>query len=757
MKSRGAIRLFILAVTAAIALTLQACSRSAETYLERGNAQLEKGNEAAATLEFRNAVEKDPTLALARVKLAELYQKQGNLDGALSESVRAADLLPDDVEAQLRAGSLLLLAGRAEDAKARAEKALAIDARNADALVLRANALAGLKDLDGALEEIQEALSIDPSASRHSNLGAILAARGNSAEAEAAFRQAIVIDPGSVQAHLALAQYLWSAGRAGEAEASFKDALALEPDNVLANQAIAAFYVQSERAADAEPHLKKVADVTAAPEASLALADYYAGVKRPSDAISVLEALSGDHRYWALAQAKVADIQYAEGRKEEAFRTAGQVIAKHPALAAARIVRGRLLLADGRIDEALADAEEAVKSEPQNVLAHYLLGSVQEARRDLDAAARSYAEVLRLNPRAAAAQVRLAQIELQRNAVPSAVQLAEQAASQQPGNLAANLLLARALVARGDVERAGALTRSLVERWPDVALVHSQAGMLALASGDHLGARAAFEKALSLDDRLVEALAALVSLDLQEDAPDRARSRIERRLLAAPDSSPVLALAGRTWATTGDVAKGEEFLRRAIEADPSNLDAYSVLGSLLVSENRLDEAAAEFDKLAARQPGAIGPATMVGLILQAQGKEAEARQRYERLVEANPRAAVASNNLAWMYASRGEQLDQALQLAQAAKAELPDHPQVNDTLGFVYLKKGLASLAIPPFRLAVEKEPMEPVFHYHLGLAYAQVGDSSAARQELEQALGIRRDFNGSENAREMLKTIGPR
>ncbi len=85
----------------------------------------------------------------------------------------------------------------------------------------------------------------------------------------------------------------------------------------------------------------------------------------------------------------------------------------------------------------------------------------------------------------------------------------------------------------------------------------------------------------------------------------------------------------------------------------------------------------------------MAPQTMAGLILQAQGKEDEARRRYEHLVEKDPHAAVASNNLAWIYASRGEQLDRALQFAQAAVAEIPDHPEFNDTLAFVYLKKQL--------------------------------------------------------------------
>ena len=147
----------------------------------------------------------------------------------------------------------------------------------------------------------------------------------------------------------------------------------------------------------------------------------------------------------------------------------------------------------------------------------------------------------------------------------------------------------------------------------------------------------------------------------------------------------------------------------------------------------------------------MGPPTMAGLILQAQGKEDEARTRYERLVEVAPRAAVASNNLAWMYASRGENLDRALELAQKAKAELPDHPEVNDTLAYVYLKKNLPALAIPPLRLAIEKQPSNPSFHYHLGLALRadrrQGRGAQVPRGSPPPAAGLRRGGRRAEGA----------
>ena len=54
-----------------------------------------------------------------------------------------------------------------------------------------------LKDIDGALEQMRQAVALDPSANRLSNLGIILDMKGLKQEAEAAFRRAVSTDPSS--------------------------------------------------------------------------------------------------------------------------------------------------------------------------------------------------------------------------------------------------------------------------------------------------------------------------------------------------------------------------------------------------------------------------------------------------------------------------------------------------------------------------------------------------------------------------------
>jgi Flp pilus assembly protein TadD len=179
-----------------------------------------------------------------------------------------------------------------------------------------------------------------------------------------------------------------------------------------------------------------------------------------------------------------------------------------------------------------------------------------------------------------------------------------------------------------------------------------------------------------------------------------------------------------------------------------------MLGQLYLSQKQLDPALAEFRDLARRDPKSVSAHTMVGMILQVQSKPAEAQKSYQRALEVNPHAVIAANNLAWLYADQGGNLDVALQLAQTAKSRLPDQPDFNDTLGWVYLQKDLPSLAIPPLRIAVDKAPKDPNYQYHLGLAYAKAGDSTRARQALEAALKLDANFGSAQEAKRVLASL---
>ena len=96
----------------------------------------------------------------------------------------------------------------------------------------------------------------------------------------------------------------------------------------------------------------------------------------------------------------------------------------------------------------------------------------------------------------------------------------------------------------------------------------------------------------------------------------------------------------------------------------------------------------------------------------------------------------------------------ALQLAQTAKAQLPNQHEIDDTLGWIYYKKGMATRAIESFENSTLKPPTNPSYAYHLGLAYHKNGDTAKARAELERALKLKPDFEGAADAKKILESI---
>ena len=114
-------------------------------------------------------------------------------------------------------------------------------------------------------------------------------------------------------------------------------------------------------------------------------------------------------------------------------------------------------------------------------------------------------------------------------------------------------------------------------------------------------------------------------------------------------------------------------------------------------------------------------------------------------------APVAANNLAFIYAEEGTNLDVALQLANSAKQRLPEESSVDDTIGWIYYKKNQPDLAVRPLEESLKRRPDVAEVLYHLGMTYAKLGDKAKARQALERALKLDPKIGGEEARRTLV------
>jgi Flp pilus assembly protein TadD len=145
----------------------------------------------------------------------------------------------------------------------------------------------------------------------------------------------------------------------------------------------------------------------------------------------------------------------------------------------------------------------------------------------------------------------------------------------------------------------------------------------------------------------------------------------------------------------------------------------------------------------------------LALVLDGAGRRPEAMQVYEATLKLDPSNAVALNNLAFLLAETGGDLDDALTKAQRAKQLLPNLHEISDTLGWIYMKKNLSDQAIDTFKELVSKEPFISTYHFHLGMAYSQKGDKTKALDQLREALKCNPLKEEKEKIQRMIEGLG--
>ena len=752
-------RFAVLLIVPPIALW-SACGRGSQAtatdLIKSADALVAQNKPAEAITQYRLAVEADKRSPLARQRLGEAFALIGDNGRAAEQLARAADLSPEDMALQLEAARALLVTGNFEDARSRAEIVARKDNKNVGAQIVRATAAAGMKDATGALSALDTITKLNPARARtYVERGQLQASTGRTDEAEAGFKQAIATNGKSPDGYIALANFYWSHGRPADAEQVLKRGIAAIPRDVSVNVAMANLYIVTRRASEAEAPLR--ATVEAAPNdvnAKLRLADYYVSQKKGDAARPLLQSLSANKDAGAAAGTRLAGMDYDAGNATAAYQRLDDLIKKDPINAQLLTVKGTWRLHEGKSDEALSLAQQAVKLDPRATDALNLLGRAQLAKHGTADAEKSFAATLQVDPKDPDALVAMTHLNIARGRSEEALTMAKQAVAAAPTDGVARLALASALFATGDVSAAQAELAPVMTVMSNSAAAVTLQGQIDLRAGNTAAARDAFTRAVKLDPQMTVALSALVDMDLKAKRPADAIRLLETHADASKRSD-VLVVAGRAYAVAGDLAKAESSLRKAIELDPSTLEAYNVLGQVYIRQNKLGEALKAYEQRITERPNDVSAHTMVGMIQLVQGKQSEARSRFETVLGIDPRAPVASNNLAYLDADAGTNLDVALNRAQTAKAALPDDPDVNDTLGWVYVKRNLPALGVTPLQQAIQTKPSEPMYHYHLGVAYAKNGDKDRARQSLEKALSLSPSFQGAADAKRTLDTLG--
>jgi tetratricopeptide (TPR) repeat protein len=200
------------------------------------------------------------------------------------------------------------------------------------------------------------------------------------------------------------------------------------------------------------------------------------------------------------------------------------------------------------------------------------------------------------------------------------------------------------------------------------------------------------------------------------------------------------ALGGQDW-STNSVRSKELFQKAAdnykeiLKTTANSSEVWLRLGVMQRNLLQYDTALASFEQAGNADPKNVAAFLNQALVCEALNKKKEASDAYNKVLSIDPDNALVLNNLAYMTADTGANLDQALTYAERAKKRAPDSPDVADTLGFVYYKKELNTEALRIFRQLSEEHPQNSTFRLHLAMALLKQGDKQGARAEANKAM----------------------
>ena len=400
----------------------------------------------------------------------------------------------------------------------------------------------------------------------------------------------------------------------------------------------------------------------------------------------------------------------------------------------AKLMRAVAWLDEGKrenLDPAITELKAQLAKRPQETGLHFQLGNALAQKGDADGARRQWTAAAQqrrdyLPPRFALVQMDLAQGKAQ-----DALRVSEEIVAVAPRDEQSRLLHVTCQIGVGQFEQARAELNRLSADFPQSAQVRFRMGVLALS-----------EKKFGEAEQIFRQLAAV----------------------AGPDPQVYSGLA-QAYAGQNELAKALHSLQDELKRTPGSVGLRQVLAQVAVSSGKYDIAIEQYKQLAAAAPTSIeiqralaaaykaqGNATAAIGILEAAvqrdplhgaasldlahallsaGRVDDAKLQYRRLLKIQPSNPNALNDLSYLMADSGENLDEALVLAQRG-AQFATEPSLktslSDTLGWIYLKKHMYDRALQTFQSLVNANPGHMTFRYHLGTTLYQMGNKTKAK-----------------------------
>lgn len=666
---------------------------------------LAAGDERAAMIQLKNALDQDGRNAEARYELGRLHLARLDLASAEKEFRRARDAgYAANVVDPMIARALL---GQREYQRLLDEVPAPSGSGPEDAtlLALRATAVLGLGRKEEAREAMQKALQAAPgNADVHLALAKLALIDGDTARALNELDQALKADPRHQDSQLLKGDLLHATGKPAEAAAVYRGILQANPRHTPARLALAGLAIAENRLADARKEIGaalKDAPNNLQVRYLEALVDFREGkTERARDRLAgVLKAAPN----FVPAQLLGGSIEFTLGNLQTAESHLNKVVKAAPGNSQARRLLAATQLRAGRPDDAERTLEPLKPEQSGDVGVNLVAGEIALAKKQWVKASAHFEKAAEASPENAAIRTELGIARMAQGDARAMDDLL--AASSLDGGGRAGALIILNQLRNQQYDAALASVTALERKFPASPVSWNYRGAAYLGKKDPVKARESFERALKLDPTFFPAAATLARLDLQDNKPAAAKARFDSVLKADPRHlQAMLGLADlartgrdekaylswlekaaaahpealqpriqqtRHWLAKGDSAKAVAAARSAVAAQPDSPAALDLLASAQFAARDLDNARATYRKLVDRHPDQAAPRLKLAQVQIAMNQAQEARASLQEAIRLKPDLVEAQLMLGTLEI-RSARYDEALTIARQIQQQHPE-------------------------------------------------------------------------------------
>lgn len=786
----------ILAVS--FALVLAGCESSeerAEAAFQRGVELVEAGDDARATVEFRNAVKFNENHLGARLELARLNLRADRLRPAFRNFLAVVEQDPDHIESLQSLSRIAFLLRDRETFKRFSEDAISKAPDTAESQVFRlandyqeallqeSGAAIDHKAIIVRAEDLRKQVGEDQILQRILVDGYINDRRYRDALAQ--LDTIIADNPDNREFYETRIQLLIEIGDTEQLETALRDMVEVFPDDVDVKISLLRFLISQEKFEDAEEILR--AQIATAPDDEA----FSAAVL---DLVRFLQQMYGIDRAVAEIDRQITDnpdkfsllslqslYAFETGNREAAIAQMEGLLALEGEGAPSpeareefRIILARMLLATGNEVGAQRLVSETLESNPNNANALKMQARWLIDGDDTNGAITAVRTALAEDPRDVEALTIMAQayqragdtdlmlnflslaVEASDNGPDEALLYAAALQAQENTDQAERTLIASLRVNPGNFDVLNALggLYLIADDRPRLQQVISalqeldrdDARALAQTFNIELVAReAGRDEALSMLSELAEEQSENVQLQIRliraqllSGNSEEALAYIDKLIEENPGQTTYEYFRAVALATMQRIDEATAAMREVVEKEPSFVQPWLQLANLQSANGSEEETLATLDEALSINPDAADLLWAKASILERQSRIDEALEIYQKLYYANTSSMPIANNYASMlvtYKQDTESLDRARVVARRLRDS--SVPQFQDTYGWILYRSGDVEASLDYLEPAAEALSQDPIVQIHLGMAYASLGRQDDAQAQLDRAQAV--------------------